>query len=178
MLISKRDKSFQLMMRGGASAGCEVRNVPAKDTMQLLEGEGGVGSMLLGDQLVLSHVSAHTISFASHGNCGSGFISARPASAITPTSKFVLGKLPAGSRVVCCSRQKLWWMGPWVGDPTHGIPVETQFMLCQLCGSDTYALIIPMVVGTCRTSLSGAKGGELLLTTETGCKTLNIDDKV
>jgi hypothetical protein len=88
-----------------------------------------------------------------------------------------MGILPPGTRAVACSRQKLWWMGPTIGccDSPDAIPVETQFLLLSLPRSDgqeegPYALVLPMVSGACRSSVSGNKGGgRLSITTETGC---------
>lgn len=94
-----------------------------------------------------------------------------------------MGTLPLGTRSLACARQKLWWMGPSVGDchSPDAIPIETQFLLLSLPSSSPpdgqtgrseqkYALVLPMVSGACRSSLSGSEGGgKLSITTETGC---------
>ncbi|EKX38074.1 hypothetical protein GUITHDRAFT_165320 [Guillardia theta CCMP2712] len=79
-----------------------------------------------------------------------------------------LGSIPASAtRWLSCARQKLWWMSPDVGDRSMPVPAETQFLLLEL-GLGMYAVMLPMVGNSFRSSIWGTEGSTLQVRIESG----------
>ena len=64
-------------------------------------------------------------------------------------------------RLLSAARTKRWWMGPSFGSGAADVPGETQFLLCEV--GSAYALLMPLVEGGFRCTLSGSGSGLKLL---------------
>ncbi len=66
--------------------------------------------------------------------------------------------LPRMSRWLALARPALYWMEPRVGHDAAAIPLETQFLLWER-DDNTYGVLIPLIEGDCRATVSGFSRG-------------------
>ena len=92
---------------------------------------------------------------------------------MTPPPGLVLGMLestpakaqwdiPVGHltahKLLSCARIKRWWMAPsWPSRPAD-VPIETQFLLVEVVPGGPYAVLLPLIEGSFRSTLYGAAG--------------------
>jgi raffinose synthase len=81
---------------------------------------------------------------------------------------FPLGTIPRLSRYTLCHRYEAWWMRPRAGTSLRDVPAETQFVLAQLGGSESWLLLVPLLDEPWRFSLRGRPDDALELLAETG----------
>ncbi|KAG7025001.1 putative galactinol--sucrose galactosyltransferase 1 [Cucurbita argyrosperma subsp. argyrosperma] len=91
---------------------------------------------------------------------------------------FPVGKL-IGLRFMCGFRFKLWWMTQRMGNSGKEIPVETQFLVVEVCngsnvagnkeeGAAVYTVFLPILEGDFRAVLQGNENNELEICLESG----------
>ena len=78
-----------------------------------------------------------------------------------------LGNLTSIQRFTCCHRYEPFWMTAKNGRRGGQIPIETQFLMCELEGG-SYLVLIPMIDGIFRCCLQGTGEDGLELVAETG----------
>lgn len=81
-------------------------------------------------------------------------------------ARLSLGEVPGLSRFASCFRFEPFWMKPRLGGRLSEVPVDTQWLLCELDSSE-YLVVVPLVSGSFRCSLEGREG-ELWAVAETG----------
>lgn len=72
------------------------------------------------------------------------------------------------SRFMCLFRHKIWWMIPTFGSLGSEIPIETQMLLLEVNGGQSYVLILPVLEGQFRATLQGNSANELEFCVESG----------
>jgi raffinose synthase len=85
-----------------------------------------------------------------------------------PTDRMVL---PLGEwnikRWTACHRYEPFWMKPCAGEQVGAVPIETQFLLCEM-EDDHCLLCVPLIDGNLRASVQGGGGNRLELVIESG----------
>jgi raffinose synthase len=80
--------------------------------------------------------------------------------------KVTLGGCRDCTRFLACHRYEPFWMKPATGRELVAVPVDTQFLLLEL-RRERFAIVVPLVDGPFKVSLSGAPNG-LTLTLDSG----------
>lgn len=130
-----------------------------------------------GDVIVQVGAERHTllsglapgISAAAPSAAGGAFLSVNE---LTERSehRLSLGDLSCG-RFLAGARTKRWWMGPAFGASAADVPLETQFLLCELPAGGGYAVLLPLVRSPVRCTLDGSQASrdaELQLLVQSG----------
>ena len=78
-----------------------------------------------------------------------------------------LGKLAPCNRLLACARVTRYWMGPAFGDSAKDVPLDTQFLLLEV-EEGMYAILLPLLDGDFRASLSGNRANEIICHQESG----------
>ena len=79
-----------------------------------------------------------------------------------------LGKLSTCHRLLACARVTRYWMGPAFGTKAKDIPLDTQFLLFEVSEGGPYGLLLPLLDGDFRASISGNKSNEIICHEESG----------
>jgi len=129
--------------------------------------ELALGSLMLGDQVVLEGVSTELDAEPGQHGVFLHLSAERAAS----RHRTCLGRIPGLERFVACHRFEPYWMKPVVGRGASEVPAETQFFLGQLRGLG-WLLVVPLVDDPFRCSLDAGPNDAIELLAETGCARL------